>query len=300
MEEMIKIDGVEAYHRLFGLETLHPLVSVVDMSRARFWPERFRLRYELYGLFMKDVRCGEIKYGRRAYDYQEGTIVSYAPGQVTEVELAAGKRPTALGLLFHPDLIRGTSLGREIGRYSFFSYEANEALHLSEAERQVARDCLAKIRMELERGADRHTRRLLVANIELLLDYCLRFYERQFATRERDDRDVLVRFERLLDEYYQGDRPAREGLPTVRYFADKVCLSPNYFGDLIKRETGVSAQASIQNKILSVAKEWILGSDKPVSQIAYDLGFQYPQHFSRLFKSVVGRTPNQFRTARAR
>lgn len=288
MENLIKIDTVDQYNKMFGLETLHPLVSVVDLSKSETWPTNFRVNYGIYGLFLKDTKCGDIRYGRQYYDYQEGTVIGFAPGQVTGIELKDGTRPLAHGLLFHPDLIRGTALGRDIKRYSFFSYESNEALHLSEEEKGIFVDCLRKIQIELEHSIDKHSKRLIAMNIELLLDYCLRFYDRQFTTRAETNKDVLVRFERLLDEYLQSDLLRQEGLPTVRYFAEKICLSPNYFGDLIKKETGKTAQENIQDRIISLAKEWILGTNKTVSQIAYDLGFQIcPKDNNLLLYNII-------------
>ena len=201
----------------------------------------------------------------------------------------------AHGLLFHPDLIRGTALGQEIRNYTFFSYEVNEALHLSEEERQTIIDCLNKIQAELEHAIDKHSRRLITANIGVLLDYCLRFYDRQFITRNQQNNDIIVRFERLLDEYFDGPTPQQEGLPSVKYFADKVFLSPNYFGDMIRKQTGKTASEYIQTKVIERAKENLLSSDKTMSEIAYDLGFQYTQHLSRMFKRVAGCTPNEFR-----
>ena len=293
--EIIRMDSVDDYNRFFGLDTEHPLVSVVDLSMATKWAERARFGYGIYALFLKDVRCGNIKYGRRDYDYQAGTIVSFAPGQVVDVELDQGSRPSSHGLLFHPDLSRGTELGRAIKGYSFFSYKSNEALHLSADERITIMGCLQKIADELRRPSDRHSRRLIVANIGLLLDYCMRFYDRQFVTRTEADSDVLVRFEQILDEYFDSDIPLREGLPTVRYLADKVFLSPNYFSDMISRQTGHTASEHIRSKVIGLAKERLLSSDKTMSQIAYELGFQYPQHLSRMFKQVVGQTPNEYR-----
>ena len=232
---------------------------------------------------------------RQFYDYQDGTIVSFGPGQITGIDMAPGVRPMAHGLLFHPDLIRGTALGQEIRNYTFFSYEVNEALHLSEEERQTIIDCLNKIQAELEHAIDKHSRRLITANIGVLLDYCLRFYDRQFITRNQQNNDIIVRFERLLDEYFDGPTPQQEGLPSVKYFADKVFLSPNYFGDMIRKQTGKTASEYIQTKVIERAKENLLSSDKTMSEIAYDLGFQYPQHLSRMFKRVAGCTPNEFR-----
>lgn len=295
MEEVIKLDTVDAYNKLFGLETLHPLVSVIDLSKATRFPTRFTLHYGIYALFLKQVKCGDIRYGRQTYDYQEGTVTSFAPGQVTAIEMAEGAKPLAKGLLFHPDLIRGTSLGQEIRHYSFFSYNSNEALHLSDEEKDIFTDCLDKIKLEVLRPIDKHSKRLISRNIELLLDYCMRFYERQFITRQTVNKDVLTKFEELLDSYFTDDRAMQNGLPSVKYFADKICLSPNYFGDLVKKETGKSPQEYIQNKIIDLAKERIMGSEMTVNQIAYELGFQYPQHFTRIFKKKVGCTPSEYR-----
>ena len=299
MEKIIKIDSVECYNNLFGLETLHPLVSVVDFRNATRFPSQFTMNYGIYALFLKETLCGDIRYGKQKYDYQEGTVVSFAPGQVTEVTMRPDAQPAGQGILFHPDLIKGTSLGRGIKQYSFFAYASNEALHTSEEERAIIMDCLAKTRLELQRPIDKHSRRLITRNIELLLDYCMRFYERQFITRTAVNRDVLAKFEMLLDEYFQGEHPQNEGLPTVKYFADKVCLSPNYFGDLIKKETGKTAQEYIQNKVIDLAKELILGTDKTVTEIAYTLGFQYSQHFNRTFKKHTGVTPSEYRKIQA-
>ena len=195
----------------------------------------------------------------------------------------------------HPDLIKGTSLGQDIKHYSFFSYASAEALHLSEEEKSIFTDCLEKIRMELQHPIDKHSKRLISRNIELLLDYCMRFYERQFITRSESNKSVLVKFEALLDDYFQSDKPQTDGLPSVKYFADKVFLSPNYFGDLIKKETGKSAQEYIQTRMIDIAKEMIAGTEKTVSQIAYELGFQYSQHFNRIFKKNTGYTPGEYR-----
>lgn len=295
MEEVIKLDTVDAYNKLFGLETLHPLVSVIDLSKATRFPTRFTLNYGIYAVFLKQVKCGDIRYGRQIYDYQEGTVTSFAPGQVVTTEVDEGVKPMAHGVIFHPDLIRGTLLGQEIKQYSFFSYHSNEALHLSDEEKNIFTDCLEKIGLELQRPIDKHSKRLISRNIELLLDYCMRFYERQFITRQTVNKDVLTKFEELLDSYFTDDRAMQNGLPSVKYFADKICLSPNYFGDLVKKETGKSPQEYIQNKIIDLAKERIMGSEMTVNQIAYELGFQYPQHFTRIFKKKVGCTPSEYR-----
>ena len=243
MENLIKIDTVDQYNKMFGLETLHPLVSVVDLSKSETWPTNFRVNYGIYGLFLKDTKCGDIRYGRQYYDYQEGTLVFLAPGQVVGI-VNNGEyfQPKGWALLFHPDLIRGTSLVREMKNYTFFSYESNEALHLSEQERKVILDCFHNIESELQHAIDKHSKTLIVNNIELFLNYCVRFYDRQFITRSHVNKDILTRFENLLNDYFQSEKPQIIGLPSVQYCADSLHLSPNYFGDLIKKETGNSAQ----------------------------------------------------------
>ena len=294
-EGIIKLNTVDDYNRLFGLETLHPLVNVIDLSQATSFPAHFTVNYGVYALFLKETKCGDIRYGRQPYDYQEGTITSFAPGQVTETDMPEGVKPKAKGIVFHPDLIKGTSLGQEIRSYSFFSYDSREALHLSDDEKTIILDCLSKIRMELTHPIDKLSRRLISRNIQLLLDYCMRFYNRQFVPRTEANKDVLTRFEHLLDDYFQSGKTQTAGIPTVRYFAEAVFLSPNYFGDLVKKETGKSPQEYIQAKIMDLAKDMLLGSEKSVSQIAYDLGFQYSQHFNRVFKRNTGLSPNEYR-----
>lgn len=295
MDKIIKLDHVDQYNSLYGLETLHPLVSVVDLTQATRKVDHVQMNYGVYALFLKQSKSCDIKYGRKPYDYQEGTIVSFAPNQIVTVEASDEVSPQVYGLVFHPDLIRGTSLGKNIKNYAFFSYAVNEALHLSDQEKRIVMDCLEKISMELKQGIDKHSKALIAMNIELLLNYCMRFYERQFITRNDVNRDSLSKFEQLLNEYFCSQLPVQEGLPTVKYFADKVCLSANYFGDMVKKETGKTPQELIQTKVLELAKENIIETDQTVSQIAYALGFQYPQHLCRLFKKHVGYTPNEYR-----
>ena len=296
MDKILNLDSVDLYNKLYGLETLNPLVSVIDLNKATSSVDLIRFYYGIYALYLKLEKACDIKYGRQTYDYQEGTIVCFAPGQTAETNPTTDKvQVNAHGILFHPDLLRGTSLGKSIKKYTFFSYEVNEALHLSEEERSIVMDCLKIIRMELEHGVDKHSKTLLVNHIELLLNYCMRFYERQFITRGKTNRDVLTRFENLLDEYFESALAEQDGLPTVKYFADKLCLSSNYFGDMFKKETGKSPQEYIQEKVIELAKERISDTADTVSQIAYSLGFQYPQHFCRLFKKRVGYTPSEYR-----
>lgn len=295
MDEIIKLESVAQFNSIRGQETLHPLVSVLNQSKSK--PVLANRNYSgLYIIFLKDVKCGEMKYGRNQYDYQEGTLLFIAPGQVFGmVEQLKMIQPEGWVLAFHPDLIRGTSLGRIIKDYSFFSYDASEALHLSERERQIVLECFSKILYELEHAIDKHSRTLIVSNIELFLNYCVRFYDRQFITREIIQKDILVRFEELLNDYFQSDKPQNLGFPSVAYCAEQINLSPNYFGDLVKKETGKSAQEHIQLKLMDIAKEKVFDTSKSISEIAYELGFKYPAHFTRLFKQHVGCSPNEYR-----
>ncbi|MCL4482956.1 MAG: helix-turn-helix domain-containing protein [Bacteroidetes bacterium] len=301
MEPIFKFDTVAQYNALNNHQTFHPLVSVIDFSKAnpRSWggEKTVRINYGMYCIFLKDLKCGDLKYGRNYYDYQEGTLVFVAPGQVMEVETDGQVyQPKGYALVFHPDLIHGTSLANSINDYNFFSYHANEALHLSERERQIVLDCFSKIEYELQQNIDKHSKKLIASNIELFLNYCERFYNRQFITRDNVNKGILERFEELLNSYFSSDKPRNIGLPSVAYFADELHLSANYFGDLIKKETGKSAKEYIHDKIIDVAKNKIFVSDKTVNEIAFELGFKYPQHFSRLFKNETGYTPNEYRS----
>lgn len=296
MDEILKFDTVAQYNTFNKNETLHPLVSVVDLSKAE--PRRLRrMRYGFYTVFLKEIKCGDLRYGCSNYDYDEGTLVFLAPGQVIGSEGAEYYQPKGLALVFHPDLIHGTSLGRHMNDYTFFSYAVTEALHLSERERQIILDCFSKIKYELEHAVDKHSKKLIVTNIELFLNYCVRFYDRQFITRENSVKGILERFETLLNDFFSSDKPQTVGLPSVAYCAGELNLSPNYFGDLIKKETGKSAHEYIQLKLIDAAKERIFDANRSLSEIAFELGFKYPQHFSRVFKQYVGVTPLEYRSS---
>ena len=296
MDDIIKLENISEYNSMRGVETLHPLVSVYELSKMKLIPQ-IRVNFGFYCIFLKEAVCGDIKYGCNYYDYQEGTLVFIGPGQVAGIGNIPGKpHPQGWALLFHPDLIGGTSLGRIIKDYTFFSYETNEALHLSEKERQIIIDCLNKINHELHQSIDKHSKKLIANNIELLLNYCMRFYDRQFITRSLVNKDLLVRFENLLDNYLKSEKTRTLGLPTVKYCADQLNISTNYFGDLIKKETGKSAQENIQLKLIEIAKERVFDTSRSISEIAYELGFKHPQHFSRMFKNETGYTPNEYRS----
>lgn len=296
MDKVVNFNTVDDYNKFNNHETLHPLVSVIDFSKAH-QRTGSKMNFNLYCIFLKEVKCGDLKYGRATYDYQEGTLVFVSPGQVLDVENKVDfYQPMGHGLVFHPDFIKGTSLAKSMTEYSFFSYHTKEALHLSAKERQLVLDLFSKINTELAQSLDKHSKKLIASNIELFFNYCERFYDRQFITRQHISSGILERFEDLLNSYFSSEKPYAIGLPSVAYCADELHLSANYFGDLIKKETGKTAQEYIQNKIIDVAKERVFDADKSISQIAYDLGFKYTQHFNRLFKQRTGTTPKEYRS----
>lgn len=293
--DIIKADTIEQYNRFFGFETRHPLVGIVHFDSSVPQPTH-RMTLGFYALFLKKTTGCIINYGKTVYDFDDETVVSFAPGQTVGIHrLEDGPAPEAIGLLFHPDFLHRTSLGQKMKQYSFFSYASNEALHLSTEERIILQDYMEKIVRELQHPIDKFSKSLIISNIEVLLNYCMRFYERQFITREDMNHDALARFERLLDDYWDSGTAKQHGLPTVKYFADKICLSPNYFGDLVKSETGKTAQEYIQLKIVEMAKNAMLTPALNTKQIADMLGFQQPQHFLRFFKREVGCTPKEYR-----
>ena len=297
MSEIRKLGSIEELNANNSKATAHPLVTILDLSKSHPGPV-VKIHFELYGVFLKDSKCSAVKYGRNYYDYQNGTLVFVAPGQIVEIEDENDgglHQPSGWVLFFHPDLIRGTSLGQTIKEYTFFSYNVNEALHLSEKERLFVLDCFEKIQTEIEQPVDKHSKKLIADNIELFLNYYIRFYDRQFIIREQTNKGVVEKFESLLDDYFNSERLVLDGLPSVAYCAEKLHVSAKYFGDLIKKETGNSALDYIQLRLIELAKERIFDTGKSISEIAYELGFKYPQHFSRLFKQKVGITPNEYR-----
>lgn len=295
MGELFKANNINLYNDWAGVETQNPLVGFIDFSTVK--PLRHvRKVYGFYAVFLKDQKCGEVRYGRKYYDYQNRTLIFVAPGQVFGAEDDGMEfQPEGYLLMFHPDLLRNTPLGRMMGEYSFFSYEINEALHISTVERQIIMDCFNKIQYELNHPIDRHSKNLITDNIKTFLDYCTRFYDRQFITRDNHNHDVLTRFERLINDYFNDGTAKQIGLPTVQFCADKLSLSPNYFSDLLKKETGFTPLRFIHNKAIEIAKTELASTEYTINEIAYNLGFQYPQHFTRLFKKEVGCTPNEYR-----
>jgi AraC-like DNA-binding protein len=298
MKDIERIDTVRQYNESMGVDTLHPLVSVVNFDEIPTY-QYFRRYMGVYAVFLKYIKCGDMRYGCQPYDYEDGTLVFISPGQVYGID-SKGEiiKPSGKALVFHPDLIVGTHLGKHIKDYSFFSYDVNEALHLSKKERANINDCFEKIASEIDMNIDKHSKTLIVSNIELFLNYCMRFYDRQFITRTNINHDVLVRFENLLNGYFKSDLAQNLGLPSVAWSAEQLHLSPNYFGDLIKKETGNTALDYIQSKLIDEAKIKIFDPFKSINNIADELGFKYQQHFTRLFKQRTGMTPNEYRQSK--
>lgn len=290
------LDSVQQFNEEYGFETLHPLVSVVRFDKPRMVEERI-VHYGLYALFLKENKGCQLSYGRTKYDFDEMTVTTFAPGQTIHVKPIPGVTyPKWTALVFHPDLLARSPLGRNIGKYEFFSYSSNEALHLSVGEIEIFRGVLDMIVQELHRSIDKHSRDLIVSNIELLLNYCLRFYDRQFVTREEINHDVVRLFEKMLSDYIQT-QACCEGLPTVAYFADKCSLSNGYFGTLVKVETGRTAKDIISDRLLAAAKQLLGTTRLNISQVSCQLGFEYSQHFVRFFRTHTGKTPTQYRAA---
>ena len=300
MTEILRIKTITELHELIGYEKpKHPLVTVIDYSKVDFkitTPVKYYS--DFYQISRKNDCPGTMRYGRNSYDFTEGTLIFTAPGQVIEVEEFDHTREIkGWGLYFHPDLIRRSNLGKIIHNYNFFSYEVNEALHVSDDERKTLQELIDKIKKEYSQNIDKHSQNLIIANIELLLNYSLRYYDRQFYTRTNLNKGIIARFEKVLSEYYKKENHLENGIPSVKFCAEKLNQSPTYLSDLLKKETDRNALDHIHNFVIEKAKMILLNSDKTVNEIAYDLGFDYPQHFNKLFKKRTGYTPAAFRKA---
>ncbi|MFK7797695.1 MAG: helix-turn-helix domain-containing protein [Aureispira sp.] len=300
MKEIIKIETISQVHDFLQLpKPNHPLVSVIHPQThlVNVPLDKSRFVFNLFQITLKSTFVGNIQYGRNSYDFQEGTMVFTAPNQVITFDGAHEDLSEEKGwtILFHPDLIRNSNLGQHIDEYSFFSYESHEALHLSDKEKTALLELVDKLEQEINRSIDKHSQKLIVTNIELLLDYCLRYYDRQFYTRTNLNKDTVSKFEQLLKSYYNTEEQLEQGIPSVKYCGKALSLSPNYLSDLLKKETGQNAQEHIHFYVIERAKNKLLNSVGSISQIAYDLGFEYPQHFSKMFKSKTGMSPTEYR-----
>ena len=298
MENILEMPSVKDYNDNLGVATLHPMVSVVDMSELECIRHSLK-RFGFYCIILKHLGCGDVAYGRSTYDYNDGSLVFVAPNQM------AGANDGKISyntkgwiLMFHPDLLRNTYLEHSMNRYTFFDYSSNEALHLSEQEREIIIGYLCNIRRELHHPTDDYTNRNIILNIEALLNNCMRFYERQFISRKIDNNKIMEQLTYLLEEYLLSGKSQQYGLPTVAWCADNLHLSSNYFGDLVKKYSGRSAQEYIKSTIVDYAKLLLANNSYQVNEIAYKLGFKYPQHFSRLFKHIEGVSPSQYRSTK--
>lgn len=300
MADTITFNNISKIHEALGLpKPKHPLITLVkysDVTSDTAFRD-FKVSMNLYQIGFKRDGCGKLRYGRSSYDYQEGTLIFIAPNQVMEYESDELLENDPLGwtLGFHPDLIRKSDLGKKMDQYSFFDYDVNEALHLSNDEIMTIEGILEKVVKEYSQNLDRHSQHLIISNIQLLLDYCQRFYDRQFYTRTNINSGFISKFEQLLKSYYKSELVSELGIPSVSYCAKELNISPNYLSDLLKKETGKTAHEHIHLYIIEKAKTRLLNSDYSVSEIGYQLGFVYPQHFSNLFKSKTGVSPSTYR-----
>ena len=293
--EIKKINSVGEYSTLRAAETLHPLINVLDYENLALL-EPASYNFGFYSIFLKDTKCGDLRYGKELYDYQEESLVFVAPGQILTVnKYLSGVHPKGKVLIFHPDFLKGTILSNILNDYSFFSYASNEALHMSKKEKNLILTMFETIEDELHQNLDKHSKTLVVSHLQVLLNYATRFYDRQFITREHVNKGILEGFESTLNDYFNSEKLQAVGMPSVAYCAEQLHLSANYFGDLIKKETGVSAQEYIQERVIDLAKEKMFDLNKSISEVAYELGFKYPQHFTRLFKKKVGMSPVEYR-----
>ncbi len=299
MKEIINLQSIADLYNLFDLgHSQHPLVAVLDFSKVSEQVEQnSKITTDFYSIMFKNYCKNNIKYGRKTIDFQDGNLICIAPNQVIEIdnEIEPIENMMGWGLFFHPDLIRATSLNDKIKDYSFFTYEVSEALHLSDKEKNILYECVQKIQTELQQNIDVHSQNIIVSSIELLLNYCSRFYGRQMITRSQTNKRIVAQIEIILNKYFTETKIKEQGLPTVKYLADRVNLSPSYLSDLLKKETGKNAQEHIHFYLIEEAKGYLVNTDKNINEIAYNLGFEYPQYFNKLFKQKTGQTPMEYR-----
>lgn len=296
----IAINSISELHRLMGLpKPLHPLISLINMDEVQSSEKTEELHFLLnfYGVSLKKNISGKLKYGQNYYDFDEGVLAMTAPKQILSVGSEENYKVSGYWLVFHSDFILNYPLGKVIKDYGFFSYTVNEALHLSDKEEKMLVGIFKSIEQEYQTSIDQFSQDVMVSHLELFLNYCNRFYNRQFLTRKKVGNDLLSKMEELLDEYFKNDKLIESGLPTVQYFAEIMNVSSNYLSDMLRTLTGQSTQQHIHNKLIEKAKETLTTTNLSVSEIAYQLGFEHPQSFSKLFKSKTNLTPIEFRAS---
>ena len=290
------INSVMQYHQICGLpKPLHPLVSVVNLEEIDFFlNEEFWRHYanNLYTISIKKGMTSKLIYGQTEFDFDDGVLVVTAPKQVISIEKLEKIELTGYKLIFHPDFLQGYPLAKTIHNYSFFSYSTNKALFLSDKEEEIVLNLFKSIEQECANNTDKFSQDVLIANIELLLVHIDRYYNRQFLTRKKISNDTLSKMEEILNNYFEIEQTQ---LPTVQYIADQLNLSPTYLSDLLKNLTGLTAQQHIHEKLIEKAKELLFTSNLSVSEIAYQLGFEFPQSFNKLFKKKTNLTPLEFK-----
>ena len=289
------LSTIAEYNEKFGFEGVNPLINVVDFNDTVYCKNE-TLSFGFYIIKLKNKYCGDIAYGHTRYDYTDGSIFCIAPGQEITIDLKEEEKPSSICLLFHPNLIHGTELGMHIlDRFPFFSYNSNEAVFVSEEGKQFFVESMNRIKKEIMKEVTPHNKRLLCLNIELLLEYLLRLYDQQFESRNPINKEVTNRFQHQLRDYYIQQQYEELGLPTVEYFANLSGYSTKYFSELIKKDTGKSAQDLITSYILDVAVNKLQEHNASIKEIAYELGFQYPQHFTRFFSKQMGCSPKEYK-----
>ena len=297
MNDIININSISMFHEIMGYEKpKHPLITWVDLKNLKPPEEYYNRKYttEFYIISMKNSKECLFKYGRKYYDFSEGSLIFLSPRQVAVVE-SVPDQLTGWLLCFHKDLILGTSLCEKMEDYTFFSYDSNEALHISEIEKNIIENIIETIRIEFSQNIDEYSRELIVSNLEVFLNYSKRFYGRQFLTRVRENRDIVAKFELVLKKSFEIEDEGRYGIPSVKYLANEMGYSSNYLSDLLKKETGKSTQEHIQLYLIEKAKDMLIGTECSIANISDDLGFSYPSHFSKFFKTKTGVSPGKFR-----
>ena len=292
------INSISELHRILALpKPDHPLISVINLEKVTcYFDERYKsVIYNFYSICIKRDFKGKMKYGQNYYDFDEGVMTFFSPGQIISTEITDDMAICGWWLVIHPDFIRNYQLGKNIKSYGYFSYAVNEALHLSEKEEAMVTATMKNIEQEYLSTIDTYSQDVMISHIELLINYSNRFYNRQFLTRKNASNDLLVKLETMLTDYFNSDKVKELGLPTVQYLSAHLNISPNYLSDMLRSLTGQSTQQHIHDKLIEKAKELITTTSLSVSEIAYQLGFEYPQSFSKLFKSKTNSSPLAFR-----